>query len=182
MTDALGVALGIFGLRVLGNAVTTVRLVMLAREKTNLVLILSFIESMIFAVALGAVVQNLNSIPNLVAYSGGFAVGSSVGIWLERRLTLGYVRVSIITRNSGKDVAKAIREAGFGATLLDAHGAESDVYVVETVLERRNVSPCVSAIQKADPHAFITMHALQSTYKGYVPSVQPGLARILSRN
>jgi uncharacterized protein YebE (UPF0316 family) len=182
MSDEVGIALGIFVLRILGNTITTLRLVMLARGRSGITFALSFLESTVFAVALGAVVQNLTYIPNLVAYSLGFAIGSSAGIWLERKLTLGYVKLSVISRQQGHEVANSIREAGFGATELDGHGVEGNVFVVETVVERHHIASCVQAIQKTDPHAFITTQALQSTYRGYIPAIQPSLARLLNRN
>lgn len=182
MWDELGVAFGIFGMRVLGNSITTIRLVMLSRGRDRLVFVLSTLESLIFAVALGAVVNSLESPLNLLAYSLGYAVGGTVGMALERRLTLGYVRLSVITRKQNHEVVSAIREAGFGATEVEGHGLENDVFVVDTVLERRFIAKCINAVQKADPQAFITTQALQSTHKGYIPATQPSLARILNRN
>ncbi len=178
MLEIIGVAIGIFLLRVLGNTITTLRLVMLARNRMRMTFVLSFIESLIFAVALGAVVTNLDSILNLVAYAGGFAVGGPVGMWLESKLTFGYVSLTVISPNYGHAVAEAIRQAGFGATEVAGQGAEGDVVVIETVLERNDLSACLDAIQKADSNAFVTTQALQSTRHGYVQAVRPGLARL----
>lgn len=181
MLETIAVATGIFLLRVLGNTVTTIRLVMLNRGRNYIVAVLSFFESLIFTIALGAVVTNLDSMPNLIAYCGGFAVGSSVGLWLEKRLTLGYVILTTFSRESGHAVAKAIREAGFGATEIDAHGADGDVIIIESIIERSNLSACTTAIQSVDKDAFITTQTLQSTRHGYIPAVRPGLARIINR-
>ena len=181
MLETLAVALAIFLLRVLGNAITTFRLIMLARGKELITAILGFFESLVFAVALGAVVTNLDSIINLIAYAGGYAVGSSVGMWMERRMTLGYVSIHVVSRNDGHKVANAIRDAGYGATEIIGHGADSDVLVIESVIERHNMEECINVIQGVDDDAFITTQTLQSTRRGYVPAVRPGLTRLVNR-
>jgi len=180
MLETVGLALLIFFLRILGNAITTMRLVFLNRDQSLTVAVLGFFESLTFAVALGFVVTNLDSLLNLLMYCLGYAVGSHVGFWLERRLTLKYVVLNIISREGHEDVANAIREAGFGATTIMGHGAEGQVYVVESVVERHNLNKCMVAIQKADPDAFITTQNLSSTRKGFVPAVRPGLAHWLN--
>lgn len=181
MLETIAVATGIFFLRVLGNTITTIRLVMLNRGRNFIVAFLSFFESLIFTIALGAVVTNLDSLPNLMAYCGGFAVGSSVGLWLEQRLTLGYIILTVFSQERGHDVAEAIRKAGFGATEIDAHGAEGDVLIIESIVERSNLPKCTTAIQSVDKDAFITTQTLQSTRRGYIPAVRPGLTRIINR-
>lgn len=182
MLETIGVAVGIFLLRVLGNTTTTFRLVMLSRGKSGMVFILGALESLIFAIALGSVVSNLNSILNLAAYSLGFATGGNIGIWLERRLMTGYVMLHIISSHKGHEIAAAIRTAGFGATEFSGLGADGQVMIIESTVERKNVAACTAAVQQADPQAFITTQALQSTRRGYIPAVRPGLARFLNRN
>lgn len=175
MLESLLVALGIFLIRIIGNAISTLKLVMLARERNWYVFGLSFLESLTFAVAISAVVTNLDSVINLAAYSGGFAVGSSLGIWLERRLTIGFVQLSVTSPQYGKEIATGIRTSGFGATEITGYGASGEVVIIESVLERRNLKAAIEAVQAIDPQAFITTRTLQSTFYGFVPAVRPGL-------
>lgn len=181
MLESIGVAVGIFLIRVIGNSITTIRLVMLARDRDVIVFILSFLESLTFAVAIGAVVSNLSSPLNLIAYSGGYAIGSSVGIWLERKLTLGYVQLTATSTEFGQEIAIAIRESGFGATEVIGHGANGQVVIVESVVERSDLKKCIDTIQKIDAKVFITTRTLQSTRHGFIPAVRPGLSRVINR-
>lgn len=181
MIETLLVALGIFLIRIVGNAISTLRLVMLARDRDSIVLILSFLESLTFAVAIGAVVSNLDSVLNLIAYSGGYAIGSSLGVWLERKLTLGYLQLTTISPGNGIRIAEAVREAGFGATEIDGYGAEGHVLIIEIVIERQQLKRTMAIIQQIDPDAFITTRTLQSTRRGFIPAVRPGLNRFLNR-
>ncbi|PJF41009.1 MAG: hypothetical protein CUN55_12095 [Phototrophicales bacterium] len=181
MIETLLVALGIFLIRIIGNAISTLRLVMLARDRDVAMFILSFLESLTFAVAISAVVANLSSLINLIAYSGGFAVGNYLGVWLERKLTIGYVQLAITSPQHGKEIANAIRQAGFGATEIIGYGVNGEVMIVESVIERRHLKTTIEIAQSIDPLAFITTRSLQNTFYGFIPSVRPGLYLMRNR-
>jgi uncharacterized protein YebE (UPF0316 family) len=78
--EAFAFALLIFGLRVLNNAMGTIRVIVMTGGQRGLSFVLAFLESLIFAFTASAVLTDLNNIPNLLAYSGGFAVGNYVGM------------------------------------------------------------------------------------------------------
>jgi uncharacterized protein YebE (UPF0316 family) len=179
--EVIALAFGIFALRVLGNTITTIRLVLLTRGKRVSSSVLAFFESLIFAVVIGTVVTNLGSIINLMAYCGGFAVGGYVGLWLEDKLTLGYVSLVTVSRSKGAEVARAVREAGFGATEMTGRGADSEVSIVESIVERHDVETCRAIIERVDPAAFVTVRHLTARQHGYFPEVNPGLMRRFNR-
>lgn len=181
MFETLGFAALIFFMRVFGNTITTMRLVFLNQGKTFLVTVLGFFEALIFTVALGAVVNNLDSLFNLFVYCLGYAVGSHLGMWLEQKFTLGYVLVRAISRQNGHPLAVAVREAGLGATEITGKGAEGDVIIVESVVERHNLGKCMDALRKADPSVFIFTNSIGSRERGFIPTVRPGMARFTNR-
>lgn len=178
--EVIGTAVAIFALRVIGNMLTTLRLVMNARSKLKTAFVISVLESLIFALALGVVVANLDSIPNLVAYSVGFATGGYLAMRLEEQLLPYFIEVTAISVNDGHRIAEAIREAGMGATEHQAHGARGEVYVVQSVIERRQLKKCLTTIYGVDPNAFVSTTTLRGTEHGYL-SVQPGLSRLFWR-
>lgn len=181
MLETLLIAFGIFLIRIIGNAISTIRLVMLARERDWAVFMLSILESLTFAVAISAVVTNLDSILNLMAYSIGYAIGSSLGVWLERKLTLGYIQITITSPLHGKDIAAAVRQSGFGATEISGYGVSGEVLIVDCVLERRHMKAVIEIAQRIDSQAFITTRNLHSTFYGFIPSVRPGLNLMRNR-
>ncbi|MCI0710982.1 MAG: DUF5698 domain-containing protein [Chloroflexi bacterium] len=178
--EVIATAVAIFALRVIGNMLTTMRLVMIARSKLKPAFVLSVFESLVFALALGVVVTNLNSIPNLIAYSVGFATGGYLAMRLEEHLLPYFIEVTAISVTEGHRIAEAIREEGMGATEHDAHGARGNVCVVQSVIERRQLKKCLTTIYHVDPNAFVSTTALRGTEHGYL-SVQPGLSRLFSR-
>lgn len=165
--DTLLSAGGIFLLRVVGNMITTVRLVLIVRGQKLPSAGLAVIETLIFAVALGSVVSNLNNIWNLGAYSVGFAVGGYLGMTLEQRLIQRFVSVHVISPHHSHDIAVAIRQAGFGATESYGQGAEGQVGAVTAVAKHRDVSRVVRVVQTVDPKAFVMLEELRGISQGY---------------
>lgn len=171
--EALWVAGGIFVLRVVGNMFTTLRLVTIVRGKKFMSSFLAIFETLIFAVALGAVVQNLGEILNLAAYSLGYAVGGYLGLTLEQRLVQRFVAVRVISPLNAHPIAVAVREAGYGATETWGRGAEGQVGEVTVVLGHRQVPDLVRVVQAIDANAFIMMEELRSISRGYIRLARP---------
>jgi len=78
----------VFVLRVIGVTLATVRMLIMTRGKKLLAASIGFFEVMVYALAIGYVVNNLSNVWNLLGYSLGFAVGTLVGMWLEERMAL----------------------------------------------------------------------------------------------
>ena len=66
--------------------------------------------------------SNLNNVWNILGYSGGFATGTFVGMYLENRLALGNVNIHVISLKKGAEIAAKVRKAGYGATELPSLG------------------------------------------------------------
>ncbi len=169
MVDAntLLTAGGIFVLRVVGNMITTVRLVLIVRGQKMPASLLAILETLIFAVALGSVVSNLNNVWNLGAYSVGFAVGGYLGMTVEQRLIQRFVSVHVISPQLSHEIAVAIRAAGFGATETYGQGAQGQVGAVTAVVKHQDVGTVVKEIHRVDPHAFVMLEELRGISHGY---------------
>lgn len=166
--EALSLALIIFILRVFNNALGTVRLIVMARQQRGLTAVLGFFEALTFAVTIAMVAADLSDLLNLFAYCIGFAAGSWVGMAIEARFIVSYVIVHIITRLVGPDVAKALRDAGFGVTEIDAQGREGQVAMLHVVTQRREVARVRQIAETADPSAFISIEEARSVARGWL--------------
>ena len=80
-TDVLLTAGGIFLLRVVGNMITTFRLVLIVRGQKLPSTIMAALEALVFALALGSVVSNLGNVWNLTAYCVGLPWAAIWGWW-----------------------------------------------------------------------------------------------------
>ncbi|WP_119067142.1 DUF5698 domain-containing protein [Aggregatilinea lenta] len=171
--DVLLAATGIFTLRVVGNMITTVRLVNIVRNQKLAALLLGALESLVFALALGSVVSNLDNLWNLSAYCFGYAIGGYLGMLLEQRLVHRFVSVLIISPLYGPQIAAAIRDAGYGATETMGRGARGEVETVTVVVGHREVNKVIGIAHEVDEHAFVMLDELRSISRGYFRMARP---------
>ena len=169
--EVLAGAGGIFLLRVVGNMLTTIRMVMIIRGQKFPSFVLANAEALIFALALASVVTNLGNVLNLTAYCLGYAIGGywpGVGRAVHPAVCLG-----ASSRPSFRDIAVAIREAGYGATEAWGQGAEGWVGSVTAVVGHQEVKTVVKIVHDIDPNAFVTMEELRHTSRGYFRFARP---------
>jgi uncharacterized protein YebE (UPF0316 family) len=162
----LGVG-GIFVLRVVGNMFTTLRLILIVRGQKLLSSIFAVLESLIFAVALGSVVSNLDNIPNLISYGVGYAVGGYLGVTLEQHFIQRFIAIQIISPTYAHDIALAVREAGYGATESWGLGGGGQVGSVTVVVGHQQVKDVNKIVQRIDPNAFVMIEELRGISHGY---------------
>jgi uncharacterized protein YebE (UPF0316 family) len=158
----------IFVARVVNVAMSTVRSLLSIRGQKRLATMISFFESLIFVLAISKVLQNANNLWSILGYSGGFAVGTWVGLEIEERLALGYAEVQVISQSAGEQVAAALREAGYGVTEMAGEGLLGRVQVITTVVSRRDVPAIMELASQVDETAFVTVDDASRVYRGYV--------------
>ncbi len=170
-TEALLAAAMIFALRVINNALATMRLVVVNRGRRLLATGIAFVESLIFAVVVAQVVNDLNNSLNLIAYAGGFAIGGWFGMWLEERFITSYRTVNVITHMRGREIAEALREAGYGVTESTGQGKDGEVLIVRTVVRARDVPKVAKIIRSFNDNAFIELAELRAIRRGWIQGI-----------
>jgi uncharacterized protein YebE (UPF0316 family) len=132
--EAVGLALLIFILRVLNNALGTIRVVLITRDRRLSAAVLAFIEALVFAVVIANVVKDLSNVLNMVAYCGGFAVGGYVGMAIEAHFLTTYMIATIITHTKGHEIASTLRARGYGVTETTGEGRDGAVALLRSVI------------------------------------------------
>ena len=160
-------AIIIFVLRVVNIAMDTLRIMLTMRNMKWISWVLGFFETVLFVIAMGAVLDNLTNVLYIVAYSAGFATGNVIGMDLEKRLALGYAKISIFSREKGTEIACALREHDFAVTEIPAHGRSGMVTLLNCYVQRKKVDDAREIILNNDPAAFITIEDIISQHHGY---------------
>jgi uncharacterized protein YebE (UPF0316 family) len=158
----------IFVLRVLGVTLSTIRVLLMTRGMKVASALLGFFEVLVYAVAIGKVVQDLNNIPNLLSYCLGFSVGTLLGMALEERMAIGYATIHAIAPGSSHEIVEAIHAAGHGATEGEARGRDGLVRTVTVVVRRREIENVCAIIREAAPNAFITIEETRKIERGWL--------------
>lgn len=148
----------IFMMRVGDVSLGTVRVVLVTRGMRTQASVVGFAEVLIWITASGTAILNLTSPLHVLAYAGGFATGTWVGMWLEAKLPLGAATVQAYSRSHDSRVSEALRAMGLRVTEIDGEGLEGPVDIVSTVVPRRIVPIVVDTIESHDPDAFIAVY------------------------
>jgi uncharacterized protein YebE (UPF0316 family) len=86
---------------------------------------------------------------------------------IEDRLALGVVSVHIISRNHGHEIAEKVRDAGFGATELEARGKSGPVTMIAVVAPRKVVPQVIRLANSIDATAFVAIEDIRQARRGY---------------
>jgi uncharacterized protein YebE (UPF0316 family) len=167
-SQVVGAAVLIFTLRVIGVTLATVRVLIMMRGRKLLSAAMGFFEVLVYVLAIGEVVNNLSNVWNLLGYCLGFAVGTMVGMLLEERLAIGFATVRIVSRFKGQQLAEAIRDEGYGATIEWGQGQGGAVGMVMATVRRREVNRVMALVDEIDAGAFVTVEETRSIRRGYM--------------
>jgi len=158
----------IFLARVVNVAMGTVRTLLGMRGQKRLATAIGFVESLIFILTIGRVLQDVSNIWNVLGYCGGFAVGILVGLAIEEKLAMGYAMVQAISQNDGEEITSALRRAGYGVTEMIGQGLSGRVHVITTVVKRRDIPAIMGLVRRVDEAAFVTVDDASRVYRGHL--------------
>jgi uncharacterized protein YebE (UPF0316 family) len=159
----------IFFARIMDVSIGTVRVIFVSRGMRAIAPILGFFEVLIWIIAVGQIMKNLNEWYYYVAYASGFAAGTWVGIWIESKLAVGMVILRIITHTDATELTGRLRELNYGLTSVDAEGARGPVKILFMLLPRHDLNEIIRLIQSYNPNAFYSVEDVRFVREGIFP-------------
>lgn len=157
----------IFVIRVISIAMDTLRFMLTIRGKKTIAWVLGFIQSVLYVVIMGVVLDNLENVLNIIAYSAGFATGNTIGMMIEQKLAIGFSHVSIVSKLHGLALAESLRNRDYAVTEIPARGKDGVVYLLNLTVKRKSVPDVESFVLSIDPEAFITVEDITPMRSGY---------------
>ncbi|MCM4168181.1 hypothetical protein DHD08_10870 [Arenibacter sp. H213] len=151
----------IFLARIGDVSISTIRIIFVMSGKKNIAPILGFFEALIWLLAIGQIIENIDNPMSYFAYAGGFAVGTYVGMYIEERLALGRVVLRLITKERVQELLTFFNDNDYRYSMLDAEGKTGKVNVVFLVLKREHLNHLTDAINKYHPNAFYTIEGVK---------------------
>ncbi|EMO21674.1 DUF2179 domain-containing protein [Leptospira santarosai] len=164
----------IFFARVTDVSIGTIRVILLTREKKVIAASLGFLEVLLWVVVIAQVIKNLNNTFCYLAYAGGFATGTFIGMILEEKLAIGFSLLRIISPRNGDEIANKLSESGYGVTTMNGQGSRGPVKIIFTVLKRKKIGHAMTIVKNVEPDAFYSIENARSTK---VSEDSPGLLR-----
>ncbi|MFT4543629.1 MAG: hypothetical protein ACI9UR_002019 [Bacteroidia bacterium] len=156
----------IFLARTIDTSLGTLRIVMISRGNRKAVRLVGFVEVLLWIIAIGQIIQNLNNWAGYLAWAAGFSVGSMIGFKIEDRLALGKHQLRIITSQPVDRFLSALKEINQGFTVFDGMGATGPVKQVFLILNRQNNKEVTALVNKHIPTSFCSVSDVMATDSG----------------
>lgn len=152
----------IFFARICDVSLDTLRTIMIIEGMSFWAFITGFIEVIIWVFVISAVINHLNSSPILVFfYSLGFASGTAIGIYLEKKLCFGHVVIRIFSRNHGQKIAEKIRSSGQSVTIFQGEGLLGPVVELLVACRKKEAEKIIKIMTEEDPEGFYIFEHLR---------------------
>ena len=155
----------VFLLRLIEQALGTLRSLYVNKGKPKLGALLGFIESAIWVVAISQVIKDLNDPLLIMGYALGFAAGTISGSYIESTIAIGNVVVRVfIQRNENSELlANELRANDFGVTVINGQGRDGEVSIAWCVTPRKKVKQLLGIVSEITPDAYVTTEATSPT-------------------
>jgi uncharacterized protein YebE (UPF0316 family) len=165
-TAALGGIL-IFFMRVCDMSLDTLRMLFVVCGRKLLAGGIGVVQAAVFILAVSAVLKGPLNVWSVLGYSFGFAAGVLLGMYAEERLAIGYDMFRIYSPVHGAQIAQALRDAGHGATEIQAAGKDGVLTVVNCAVQRKAGPAVYAVIAGVDANAFVTVDEVRPLQHGY---------------
>jgi len=159
----------VFLARVTDVTLGTMRIIFTSRGKRHLAPLLGFIEVFIWISVISEITRGAHNVAAYLAYAGGFAAGTYIGMFIENKLAIGMLVVRAIVPNHVHELTKTLSENGYGVTRVDAHGSQGPVNLIYTIVQRKDLPGVAGIIHSAYPNAFFTVEEVRSAEHGVFP-------------
>ncbi len=173
--------MGIFFAELMVVTLSTIRIIFVSRGQKILASCLGFFEILLWLMAIGQIMKNLDSPLCHLAFACGFTMGNYLGIWFEGVLAMGKLGLKIVSPQITNPLADVLSARGYGMTLTDGIGNQGPVQVISMIIKRRDLKFVSALIRSVDPQAFFAITEVQNTERGVFPATQGILSPLLDR-
>ena len=157
----------IFILRTINISIGTVRVLLVARGQRALAAGVAALSATIFITTISGVLSNINNPWNILAYAGGLATGSVIGMSIGQTFVPGHSMLRITSESLGAAIAETLRQHGYGVTELAGQGMHSTVDYLLCFTPRRKVADAGEVVRTLDPDAFISVENVRQLSGGW---------------
>ncbi len=152
----------IFAARLIDVSMSTVRIVLIVNEKRLAASVLSFVEMFVWLIAVTQTLKNLSNVMCYIGFAGGFAVGTYIGMLIEKKLSMGIVLIRITTtEKDGHHVISFLKKHNFRITSVNAEGNIGKTNLIYTVVKRKEMNSVIDVVKKFNPNAFYTVENIR---------------------
>lgn len=155
----------IFFARICDVTFGTFRIVMIARGHKILAPVLGFFEVLIWIIVISNIMRNMDNWICIIAYASGFATGNYIGLIIEEKVAMGVVKIQIITAKPAVELVEKLSSLGYGITHHEAKGAQGNVSILYSIINRQEIPKVAELIMEYNPNAFYSIEDVKFVSK-----------------
>jgi len=153
------------------------RIIFIGRGHRAIAPFLGFFEVLVWLLAIRQIMMNLTNAFYYIAYAGGFAAGTFVGMYIEEKLAMGTILIRIVTSKDASELIEYLKSEGYGITSVIAQGARGQVHLIYTIIKRSDLDHVIEIINRFNPRAFYTIEDVRFVKEGIFPLGEPSRLR-----
>jgi len=157
LIPSLFVPIFIFFARILDVSLGTLRIMFVSKGLRGKATLLGFVEVFIWIIVVAQIFQNLDNWLNYLAYAGGFAAGTFMGMYIEEKMKMGVQIIRIIVGEKSEYLRNKLLDAGFRVTAVQGDGKYGPVKVLFTVIKRKRWKELHDVLKSNVPDAFYSV-------------------------
>jgi len=165
----------IFCARVFDQSLGIVRIILATKGLTLPAFIFGFFESFVWLLAIGQIMTKIDNLFYYFVFAAGFASGNVFGIFIEKKLSIGFVVIRVIFQQNAENSINKLKENGFRLTQLDALGMDQPVKMIFSTIRRNQVKTFIEFLLINNPTAFYTIEDVKQVKEGYLVEKKRGL-------
>ena len=161
--------LTVFVARIIDTSLSTVKTVLIVRNKSLLATLMAFCEVLVwFLIVKEALATEANPILIALSYASGYACGVLVGMYITDRFLESNVSVNIVVKQSRK-IVKTLIDNNFAISVSKIKGKDliSNKYMIFVATTNKRVADLKRIVTAIDSHAFIVVSENKYRIGGY---------------
>lgn len=161
----IGVYLSIFFLKLLENAIGTIRMILATNGSKLFGSFLQFIIGIIWVLSASLAITDISKDPiKILIFAFGSAVGSYIGCVVENKIAIGENVLLCISKKQA--LLDVLNDNDFSFTALLGSGVKDNAYVLIIAIPRKVKRKLISIIKEADNKAMIISESSDFIYGG----------------
>ncbi len=157
----------IFFARIVDQSLGILRIIFATKGFKLSVLFFAFFESLIWLLAVKQIFVRIDNIFYLFVFAAGFASGNIFGIFIEEKISLGFVLVRVVFQKDAENSINALKERGYRLTVVDVLGMEGPVKMIFSTIKRKQIKDFLSILNSENPTAFFTIEDVKQIREGF---------------
>lgn len=143
-------------LKILENALATLRSIILTTGRKGLGAFLNLVISLIWIFATGMVLIDIEKdLFKIVAFAIGSYLGSYIGCLIEEKLALGTNLIICITSKDKETLIKKLEELNYDVIVIEAKDNQDDKNVLFIMTSRKSRKRVINTIKRIDKKSSI---------------------------